>query len=137
MSNWATPTIITIPTFVKPEGSLGVIEGTNEFPFEIKRVYFLHDVPAGAVRGSHAHKNLSQLIIPLSGRLTVTLDDSFTKKVFELESADQALTVPPGYWRTLTNFSDKTTALVLASEKFTPSDYIRNYEEFLEWARNR
>ena len=114
-----------------------MIEGSNEFPFEIKRLYFLHNVPADAVRGSHAHKNLFQLIIPLSGRLTVTLDDAFTKRVFELESADQALTVPPGYWRTLTNFSEKTAVLVLASEKFTPSDYIRDYEEFLEWARNK
>jgi dTDP-4-dehydrorhamnose 3,5-epimerase-like enzyme len=137
MSNWGTPTIITIPTYVNALGSLGVIEGSNEFPFEIKRVYFLHDVPANAVRGSHAHKNLSQLIIPLSGRLTVTLDDAFTKRAFELESADQALTVPPGYWRTLSNFSKNTTALVLASEKFTPSDYIRSYEEFVDWARNR
>jgi dTDP-4-dehydrorhamnose 3,5-epimerase-like enzyme len=137
MSNWGIPTIITIPTFVNPQGSLGVIEGSNEFPFEIKRLYFLHNVPADAVRGSHAHKNLFQLIIPLSGRLTVTLDDAFTKRVFELESADQALTVPPGYWRTLTNFSEKTAVLVLASEKFTPSDYIRDYEEFLEWARNK
>jgi dTDP-4-dehydrorhamnose 3,5-epimerase-like enzyme len=137
MSNWVIPTIITIPTFINPSGSLGVIEGTNEFPFEIKRVYFLHDIPAGAIRGSHAHKNLFQLIIPLSGRLTVTLDDAFTKRVFELESANQALTVPPGYWRTLSHFSEKTTALVLASEKYTPSDYIRNYEEFLAWASNR
>ena len=137
MSSWGQPTLISIPTFSNPLGSLGVVEGDGEFPFQIKRVYFLHNVPEGAVRGSHAHKNLSQLIIALSGRISVTLDDGFMAKVFELESAEQALTVPPGYWRTLTNFSQGATALVLASEEFTPSDYIRDYDEFVEWAKNR
>jgi dTDP-4-dehydrorhamnose 3,5-epimerase-like enzyme len=137
MSNWGQPTLISIPTFSNPLGSLGVVEGDGEFPFPIKRVYFLHNVPEGAVRGSHAHKNLSQLIIALSGSLTVTLDDGFTPRVFELASAERALTVPPGYWRTLTNFSEGSTALVLASEEFTPSDYIRDYDEFLVWAKNK
>jgi dTDP-4-dehydrorhamnose 3,5-epimerase-like enzyme len=137
MSSWGQPTLISIPTFSNPLGSLGVVEGDGEFPFQIKRVYFLHNVPEGAVRGSHAHKNLSQLIIALSGRISVTLDDGYMAKVFELESAEQALTVPPGYWRTLTNFSQGATALVLASEEFTPSDYIRDYDEFVEWAKNR
>jgi dTDP-4-dehydrorhamnose 3,5-epimerase-like enzyme len=131
------PTLISIPTFSNPLGSLGVVEGDGEFPFPIKRVYFLHNVPEGAVRGSHAHKKLSQLIIALSGRISVTLDDGHMAKVFELESAEQALTVPPGYWRTLTNFSQGATALVLASEEFTPSDYIRDYDEFVEWAKNK
>jgi oxalate decarboxylase/phosphoglucose isomerase-like protein (cupin superfamily) len=137
MTNWGQPTLIPIPTFSNPLGSLGVVEGVGEFPFSIKRVYFLHNVPEGAVRGSHAHKNLSQLIIALSGSLTVTLDDGFAPRVFELESADQGLTVPPGYWRTLTNFSEGCTALVLASEEFKPSDYIRDYDEFLLWVKNK
>ncbi len=137
MTNWGQPTLITLPTFSNPLGSLGVIEGDGEFPFEIKRVYFLHNVPQGAVRGSHAHKNLSQLIIALSGRLTVTLDNGYAPQVFDLNSAEQALTVPPGYWRTLTNFSEGSTALVLASEVFTPSDYIRDYDEFLTWVNNK
>jgi dTDP-4-dehydrorhamnose 3,5-epimerase-like enzyme len=137
MSHWGTPKLISVPTFVNPLGSLGVIEGISEFPFPIKRVYFLHNVPAGVVRGSHAHKNLNQLIIALSGRFTVTLDDGSTSRAFDLETAEKALTVPPGYWRTLTNFSQGATALVLASEEFTPSDYIRDYDEFVEWAKNK
>jgi dTDP-4-dehydrorhamnose 3,5-epimerase-like enzyme len=137
MSNWGEPTKISIPTFSNPLGSLGVVEGDSEFPFPIKRVYFLHNIPEGAVRGSHAHKNLNQLIIAVSGRLTVTLDDGLTPKEFDLETAEEALTVPPGYWRTLTNFSQGATALVLASEEFTPSDYIRDYDEFVEWAKNK
>jgi dTDP-4-dehydrorhamnose 3,5-epimerase-like enzyme len=137
MSNWGEPTKISIPTFSNPLGSLGVVEGDSEFPFPIKRVYFLHNIPEGAVRGSHAHKNLNQLIIAVSGRLTVTLDDGLSPKEFDLETAEEALTVPPGYWRTLTNFSQGATALVLASEEFTPSDYIRDYDEFVEWAKNK
>jgi dTDP-4-dehydrorhamnose 3,5-epimerase-like enzyme len=137
MNHWGKPELISVPTFVNPLGSLGVIEGNTEFPYPIKRVYFLHNVPSGVVRGSHAHKNLRQLIIALSGRLTVNLDDGITKKDFDLETADVALTVPPGYWRTLTNFSQGATALVLASEEFTPSDYIRDYEEFVEWVKNK
>lgn len=127
--------MIPVPTFVNPLGKLGVIEGKDTFPFPIKRVYFLHHIPEGAVRGSHAHKKLNQLIIALSGRVTVTLDDGIDAKDFELESAEVALTVPPGYWRTLTNFSEGATALVLASEEFTPTDYIRDYDEFVDWAK--
>jgi len=135
MDNWGKPTKISIPTFSNSLGSLGVIEGYSYFPFPIKRVYFLHNIPEGAVRGSHAHKDLNQLIIAVSGSLKITLDDGFTTRVFDLETAEEGVTVPPGYWRTLSNFSKGTTAIVLASEEFTPSDYIRDYEEFVEWAK--
>ena len=137
MRTWGQPTKISIPTFTNPLGSLGVVEGNNEFPFTIKRVYFLHNVPEGAVRGSHAHKDLHQLIIALSGRLTVTLDNGLTSMAFNLENAEEALTVPPGYWRTLNNFSKGATALVLASQEFNPSDYIRDYNEFVEWTKSK
>lgn len=137
MSNWGEPKIISIPTFSDSLGSLGVIEGTETFPFDLKRVYFLHNVPASAVRGSHAHKNLNQLVIAVSGSISVTLDDGSRSRNFILDSANQGLTIPPGYWRTLTDFSPGACALVLASEVFTPSDYIRDYDEFLDWARNK
>lgn len=116
-------------------GALGVVERDIPFPFPIKRVYFLYDVPAEAVRGSHAHKELKQLIIALSGSLVVELDNGTTKQQFPLNSPGVALAVPPGYWRTLSSFSAGSSALVLASHEYDPSDYIRDYDEFLEWAR--
>lgn len=129
--------IVNIPTFKDELGKLGVIESHDTFPFDIKRVYFLHDVPDGAVRGSHAHKELRQLIIAISGSFEVTLDDGQNEQNFMLSDAQSGLTVPPGYWRTLTKFTPGSSALVLASEHFTPSDYIRDYEEFVQWARTR
>jgi dTDP-4-dehydrorhamnose 3,5-epimerase-like enzyme len=117
-------------------GSLGVIEKQNVFPFEIQRLYYLFDVPRGATRGSHAHKALNQLIIPISGSFDVELDNGFSKEKFFLNSAATALTVPPGYWRTLENFSSGASALVLASLTYDENDYIRNYEEFVKWAEN-
>jgi len=135
MDDWDSPRLIAIPAHRDDLGALGVVERDSPFPFEIKRVYFLYDVPAEAVRGSHAHKDLRQLIIPLSGSLTVELDDGVTKQSFALTTPSIGLTVPPGYWRTLSHFSAGSTALVLASHEYDPSDYIRDYDEFREWAR--
>lgn len=136
MTDWDAPTLIKVPAFRDELGALGVIEKDGEFPFAIKRVYFLYDVPSNAVRGSHAHKDLKQLIIAVSGSLVVTLDDGYSAREFRLDSPEVAVTVPPGYWRTLTNFSAGSTALVLASEEYNPNDYIRDYEEFVEWVRS-
>jgi dTDP-4-dehydrorhamnose 3,5-epimerase-like enzyme len=135
MNSWAEPTVIDVPAFRDELGALGVVEKDNPFPFAIKRVYFLYDVPSGAVRGSHAHRNLRQLIIAASGSFEVTLDDGRNEQSFRLSSPDKGLTVPPGYWRTLTDFSSGSTALVLASEEYDPDDYIRDYDEFTRWAQ--
>lgn len=136
MTDWDNPTLIKIPAFRDELGALGVIEKKEVFPFEIKRVYYIYDVPAQAMRGSHAHKELRQLIVALSGSFTVTLDDGETSQDFLLDRPDKGLTVPPGYWRTLTNFTAGSAALVLASEEYTPADYIRDYDEFVSWTRS-
>jgi len=135
MTNWDVPELIDVPAIRDDLGALGVVEGSSPFPFPIKRVYFLYDVPAGAVRGSHAHKDLNQLIIAVSGTLKVQLDDGVTKTEYALESPAMGLVVPPGYWRTLSDFSAGSTAIVFASEEYTPSDYIRDYDEFLAWTK--
>lgn len=134
MNLWAEPTVIDVPAFRDELGALGVVEKDSPFPFPMKRVYFLYDVPSGAVRGSHAHRKLSQLIIAVSGSFEVTLNDGQVERSFRLSSPGKGLTVPPGYWRTLTNFSSGSTALVFASEEYDPSDYIRDFDEFRKWA---
>lgn len=115
-------------------GSLGVIEKFSPFPFPIKRVYFLYDVPSSAMRGSHAHKSLNQLIVPISGSFEVALDNGRSVETFQLTNPTQGLAVPPGYWRTLQKFSSGSAALVLASEEYDPLDYIRDYDEFVAWS---
>lgn len=135
MENWTSPTVIPVPAMRDALGALGVVEKDTPFPFPIKRVYFIYDVPGDAVRGSHAHKALHQLIIAVAGSFRVELDDGRTRTDFQLSTPAQGLTVPPGYWRTLHDFSEGSVALVLASEEYDPADYIRDYDAFLEWAR--
>ncbi|WP_104130352.1 FdtA/QdtA family cupin domain-containing protein [Cryobacterium sp. N21] len=135
MTDWDVPTLINVPEFRDGLGALGVVEKDAPFPFPIKRVYFLYDVPSNAVRGSHAHKDLHQLIVAVSGSFQVDLDDGKTNSRFILNSPNKGLTVPPGYWRTLRNFSAGSAALVFASSEYNPDDYIRDYDEFAEWAR--
>lgn len=136
MTDWDTPTLINVPSIRDELGALGVVEKDTPFPFPLKRVYFLYDVPSNAVRGSHAHKDLHQLIVAVSGSFQVDLDDGETKTRYMLSSPDKGLTVPPGYWRTLRNFSSGSAALVFASAEYNPGDYIRDYDEFVAWARS-
>lgn len=136
MTAWDIPALIDVPAIHDEFGALGVVEKDSPFPFPIKRVYFLYDVPSRAVRGSHAHKALHQLIVAVSGSFTVNLDDGRGNVTsFALSSPDKGLTVPPGFWRTLTDFSGGSAALVFASEEYDPSDYIRDYDEFVSWAQ--
>lgn len=135
MTNWDVPCLIDVPAHRDELGALGVVEKGAPFPFPIKRVYFLYDVRADATRGSHAHKKLNQLIIAVSGSFSVELDNGKDKLHFELRSPDKGLTVPPGYWRTLNRFSSGAAALVFASEEYDPSDYIRDYDEFVAWSQ--
>lgn len=115
------------------KGNLTVVENGVTLPFDVKRVYYLYDVPGGESRGSHAHKELEQLIIAASGSFTVTLDDGSNKRSFFLNRPYQGLYVKPGMWRDLGDFSSGAVALVLASEVYEAGDYIRDYEEFLEF----
>ena len=136
MSNWNVPGLVDVPVKRDDLGALGVIEKDIPFPFPIKRVYFLYDVPTRAVRGSHAHRYLNQLIVAVSGSFQVELDDGRHKSHFDLNRPDQGLAVPPGYWRTLSNFSAGSAALVFASAEYDPEDYIRDYDEFVRWSQS-
>lgn len=115
------------------KGDISVVENGKEVSFDVKRIYYLYDVPGGADRGGHAHKELYQLIIAASGSFTVELDDGKEKKPFTLNRPYQGLLVKPGIWRTLTDFSGGSICVVLASELYDPNDYIRVYEEFKDW----
>ena len=115
------------------KGNLSVVENGQTLPFDVKRVYYLYDVPGGENRGSHAHKELSQLIIAASGSFTVTLDDGKCKRSFFLNRPYQGLYVKPGMWRDLEDFSSGAVCMVLASDVYLKEDYIRDYEEFLRF----
>lgn len=111
-------------------GNITVVENNKTVPFDVKRAYYLYDVPGGESRGGHAHKNLYQLIVAASGSFSVTLDDGNVKRTFTLNRPYQGLLVVPGIWRTLDDFSSGSVCLVLASEKYDPEDYIRDYDLF-------
>jgi len=111
-------------------GNITIVEGTNNVPFEIKRVYYLYDIPGGEARGGHAHKELHQLIVAASGSFDVLLDDGKNKKVVTLNRPDFGLIVVPGIWRELMEFSSGAICLVLASHLYDESDYIRDYQDF-------
>lgn len=115
------------------EGNLSVVENGATLPFDVKRVYYLYDIPGGEGRGAHAHRDLEQLIIAASGSFTVTLDDGKSKRSFFLNRPYQGLYVKPGLWRDLVDFSSGAVAMVLASEVYKKEDYIRNYNEFLKF----
>lgn len=118
------------------KGNLSVVENGQTLPFDVKRVYYLYDVPGGENRGSHAHKELSQLIIAASGSFTVTLDDGKCKRSFFLNRPYQGLYVKPGMWRDLEDFSSGAVCMVLASDVYLASDYIRDYQEFLDFRKS-
>lgn len=117
-------------------GNLTPIEGGVDVPFDIKRVYYLYDVPGGESRGAHAHKELYQLIVAANGSFSVTLDDGIEKKSFNLNRSYYGLLVVPGIWRDLDDFSSGAVLLCLASEHFDVEDYIRDYKSFLNYKKN-
>ena len=113
------------------KGNLTVVQNGETLPFDVKRVYYLYDVPGGESRGSHAHRELEQLIVAASGSFTVVMDDGINKKTFFLNRPYQGLYVKPGLWRDLEDFSSGAVCMVLASEIYQKEDYIRDYQEFL------
>ncbi len=113
------------------EGNITIVEGQRNVPFDVKRVYYLYDIPGGEDRGGHAHKELKQLIVAASGAFNVMLDDGTNKKIVTLNRPDYGLIVVPGIWRELLEFSSGAICLVLASQKYDEIDYIRNYQDFL------
>ena len=122
--------IVNIPKIEDPRGNLSVIE-KEVVPFEIKRVYYLYDVPAGAERGGHAHKKLQQFLVALSGSFDVILNDGKEEKIVTLNKPFEGLLITNGIWRELKNFSSGAVCLVVASDVFSEADYIRDFNEFL------
>jgi dTDP-4-dehydrorhamnose 3,5-epimerase-like enzyme len=116
-------------------GNLTVVENGATLPFDVKRVYYIYDVPGGESRGAHAHRELEQLIVAASGSFTVTLDDGKSKRSFFLNRPYQGLYVKPGLWRDLVDFSSGAVAMVLASDVYKKEDYIRDYNEFVEFRK--
>lgn len=127
--------IIELPKIADPRGNLSFIEGGQHIPFDISRVYYLYDVPGGSDRGSHAHKNLHQFIVAMSGSFDVVLDDGKEKKRFHMNRSYYGLYVCPMMWRDLDNFSSGAVCMVLASEHYDEVDYIRDYDQFLATSR--
>lgn len=125
-------TILELDKHHHEKGNITVVENGTTVPFDIKRTYYLYDVPGGESRGGHAHRELYQLIVAASGSFTVTLDDGSVKRTFLLNRPYQALLVVPGIWRELDDFSSGSVCLVLASHLYDEADYIRDYDEFLQ-----
>ena len=123
--------VIDLPKIQDPRGNLTFIEGNVHVPFDIRRVYYLYDVPGGAERGGHAHKGLSQLIVAMSGSFDVVLDDGTEKRRIHLNRSYQGLYVCPMIWRELDNFSSGSVCMVLASNVYDESDYFRDYSGFI------
>ena len=115
-----------------PRGNLTFIESEMDIDFDIKRIYYIYDVPSGEYRGAHAHRNLEQLMIALTGSFDVTIDDGKSRKVVTLNNPAIGLYVTKMIWREMNNFSAGSVCLVLASDHYNESDYIRNYDEFLK-----
>lgn len=126
--------VIELPKITDPRGNLSFIEGGRHIPFDIKRVYYLYDVPGGSDRGSHAHKRLQQFVVAMSGSFDVVLDNGKERKRFHLNRSYYGLYISPMMWRDLDNFSSGAVCLVLASDYYDEADYIRDYDEFLDLA---
>lgn len=123
--------IIDLPKIIDPRGNLTVAEQLNQVPFDIARVYWTYDIPAGESRGGHAHRTCEEVIIAVSGSFDVTLDFGGHTRTFHLNHPYQGLYVGTGVWRTLDDFSSGAVCLVLASQLFEEEEYIREYEEFV------
>ncbi|WP_353077711.1 FdtA/QdtA family cupin domain-containing protein [Flavobacterium sp.] len=127
--------IIDIPKINNAKGNIGVVEN-DTIPFDVKRVYYLFDVPSGAKRGGHAHKKLKQVILAISGSFDVVLKDGKSKEIITLNRPDKGLLIENNIWRELENFSSGSVCLVLASEEFSEADYIRNYKDYLSFLKD-
>ena len=128
--------IIQLPKFVDPRGNLSFVEQLNHIPFEIKRTYWIYDVPGGESRGGHAFRQNEEFIIALSGAFDVIVDDGVQKTKYTLNRSYYGLFVPAGLWREMENFSTNSLALEFGSTHYDVNDYIRDYDDFLKLKRN-
>lgn len=118
-------------------GNITIVEGAQNIPFEVRRIYYLYDIPGGESRGGHAHKELHQLVVAASGSFDVLLDDGENKKVVTLNRPDYGLLIVTGIWRELMEFSSGAICLVLASHTYDAADYIREYDDFLKFKNDK
>lgn len=128
------PKIMDVACFSDARGRLGVIEDSS-LPFDIKRIYYLFDIPMGAVRGEHGHKKLEQFMICMNGVCEVTFNDGTRQYTFTLDTPSQGILVPPGLWRSIKFKEPSSVLCVLASQPYEDNDYLYSYEEYLEWVR--
>lgn len=128
--------IIQLPKIADPRGNLSIIEQLKNIPFEIRRVHWVYDVPGGFDRGGHAYFETEEFIVALSGSFDVVIDDGTGIKTFQLNRSYFGLYVPKGMWRTMTNFSTNSLALVLSSTEYNDKDYISDYDEYIAWRKD-
>jgi len=127
--------ILELPRINNRSGNITAIQNNKEIPFDIKRIFYLYDIPGGESRGAHAHKECHQFLVAASGSFEVQLEDGKVKKTVMLNQPFRGLHIPPGIWASEVNFSSGAICLVLASHKYDESDYIRDYKEFLEFKK--
>lgn len=128
--------VLDFPRITDPRGNLSVVQGSEHVPFDIRRVFYLYDVPGGASRGGHAHHREQQVLIAVAGSFDVILDDGSRKMTVTLNRPFRGLLIPPGVWRVLDNFSSGSVCLTLSSVDYDESDYIRDYDNFLTLKAN-
>ncbi len=129
--------ILSLPQVHSIAGNITAIENNKNIPFEVKRIYYLYDIPGGESRGAHGHKKLHQFIIAASGSFDVTIDDGTNKRTVTLNHPNRALYLVPGLWRELSNFSSGAICLVLASDIYREEDYIRDYNELVKYKQKQ
>jgi len=127
--------ILDLPKIADPRGNLTFVESGRHIPFDIKRVYYLYDVPGGAERGGHSHRTLEQMLIAMSGSFDVILDDGYERRRYHLNRSYSGLYIAPLVWRELDNFSSGSVCLALASAPYDEADYFRNYQDYLDAVR--
>ena len=128
--------LMDLPKIVDPRGNLSIIEQKKHIPFEIKRAHWIYDVPGGIERGGHAYKETEEFIVALSGSFDVVVDDGFEKSIYPLNRSYFGLFVPKGIWRTMSNFSTNSLALVLSSTDYDENDYVSDYSEYKIWRKD-
>ena len=129
--------LITLDRHHHANGNLTVVENDNPIPFEIKRTYYLYDIPGGESRGGHSHSNLQQLLVAISGSFDVVIDDGVRQCRYSLNRPYQGLLIAPGIWRVLENFSSGSVCLCIASEHYSEDDYVREYDDFKKRTSNK
>ena len=127
--------LIELPKICDPRGNLSFAEGGRHVPFSIRRVFFIYDVPGGETRGGHAHRECSIVLLALTGSFEVRLTDGSDERLYRLNRANKGLLIPPGVWDTMEDFTTGTVALALASLPYEEEDYIRDYDEYLDYVK--